>query len=284
MLLDNTNKPVSTPVFESSAECPVKILYVQGAPPFPGPLAYHHEMEIQYIKRGQGAYFIRDRNYSFHRNSLLVIRPDEIHRIDIGLSSYVEKYSFCFTVGFLGERSHLTDLPEDFPRLLELTEREATAIEVIIRNIIEEKDSGQPYWVEVIRSELLRLILLIRRAALRHEPQRQENPLINEILCYIEASFRQEVTLWQVAEHFSVSSSHLSRLFKKCSGLNFKQYLTQRRIAEAKRLLEDDPDRKVSVIARDVGQPDFALFNRSFKMVTGLTPSDYRKLSYRLIK
>lgn len=171
-------------------------------------------------------------------------------------------------------------MPEDFPRLLLLTEREATAIEIILRNIIEEKDGGQPYWIDIVRGELLKLVLLIRRTATCHELLRKENSLINDIMHYIDSNFRQEVTLWQVAEHFSVSSSHLSRLFKKYSGLNFKQYLTQRRIAEAKRLLEDDPDRKLSAIARDVGHPDFVLFNRNFKKVTGLNPSEYRKLSY----
>lgn len=284
MLLDNINTPINTPIFKSSVECPVKILYVKGTPPLSSSLAYHPEMEIQYIKRGQGAYFIHNNNYPFQKNSLLVIKPNYIHRIDNELSLYVEKYSFCFDINFLKERNHLADLPEDFPCLLELTEQEATVIEVIIRNIIKEKESGQPYWVEVICSELIRFILLIRRAALRYEPQKQTSPLINEIIRYIEINFRQELTLGQIAERFAVSSSHLSRQFKRCSGLNFKQYLTERRIAEAKRLLQDEPKRKVSAIAQDVGQPDFALFNRSFKIVTGLTPSEYRKLSYRQIK
>ncbi|MDD3926986.1 MAG: AraC family ligand binding domain-containing protein, partial [bacterium] len=151
--MDDTNKPISAPVFKSPVECPVKIHYDQGERSYSGSLAYHFEMEIQYIRKGQGAYFIRDRSYPFHTNSLLVIRPGEIHRFDPVVPAYIEKYSFCFAVDFLDERSHLADLPEDSPRLLELTEREATAAEVIIRNIIEEKDSGQPYWIEMVRSE-----------------------------------------------------------------------------------------------------------------------------------
>ncbi len=279
MLLDDTNKPVSAPVFNVPVECPVKINFNQGTYSSSGSLAYHHEMEIQYIRKGQGAYFIRDRSYPFHNSSLLVIRPDEIHRLELAVSAYIEKYSFCFAIDFLGDHSRLADLPEDSPRLLELTDRESTAAEVIIRNIIEEKEGGQPYWIEIVYSELLRLILLIRRAALRREPLRQENPLINDVMRYIDANFRQELTLSRAADYFAVSPSHLSRLFKRCSGLNFKQYLTQRRIAEAKRLLEDDPERKIGAIADDIGQPNFALFNRNFKKVTGLTPSEYRKLS-----
>ncbi|MDD4558580.1 MAG: AraC family transcriptional regulator [bacterium] len=278
-MLDDANKPISAPVFNAPVECPVKINFNQGTYAFSGSLAYHQEMEIQYIRKGQGAYFIRDRSYPFHTNSLLVVRPGEIHRLELVPSAYIEKYSFCFAADFLGDHSCLADLPEDSPRLLELTEREAAAAEVIIRNIIEEKEGGQPYWMEIIYSELLRLILLIRRAALRREPLRRENPLINDVMRYIDSNFKQELTLSRLSDCFAVSPSYLSRLFKRCSGLNFKQYLTQRRIAEAKRLLEDDPERKISTIAREVGLPDFALLNRSFKMVTGLTPSEYRKLS-----
>lgn len=61
MLLDDTNKPVSAPVFNVPVECPVKINFNQGTYSSSGSLAYHHEMEIQYIRKGQGAYFIRDR-------------------------------------------------------------------------------------------------------------------------------------------------------------------------------------------------------------------------------
>ncbi len=164
--MSDASKLIGDPIFKSSTECPVKILYVCGKPSLPSSLTYHREIEIQYIKRGQGAYFIHDHNYSFHKNSLLVIRPDELHRIDIELTPYVEKYSICFAADFLDEESYLVDLPDDFPRLFALSEREAAVTEVIARNIIAEKESKQSYWVEMVYSELLRLILLIRRVGI----------------------------------------------------------------------------------------------------------------------
>ncbi|MGI6383884.1 MAG: helix-turn-helix domain-containing protein [bacterium] len=71
---------------------------------------------------------------------------------------------------------------------------------------------------------------------------------------------------------------HLSRLFKQHTGLGFKQYITQRRIAEAKRLLREDIDLSVDAISQRVGFRDFVVFNRNFKIFTGMTPSAYRRM------
>jgi len=279
MLPDNVTKPINTSIYGASGECPI-VIHVsrEKDPGFPIALHTHHKIEIQYIKRGKGEYFIKDRNYSFHKDALLVIGPDEIHRFVPQPELYVEKYCFHFAIDFLGDNSYLADLPPGFPRLIELPEREATAIELIIRDILEEKDAAKPYWLEVVRSELVRLLLLIKRAGAIIEDHRQENPVINSILKYIEDNFRQELTLNQVAEHFSLSPNYLSRLFKQITGLNFKHYIIQRQIAEAKRLLEDYPERKASAIARDIGQPNYIMFNRNFKKLTGLTPSNYRRI------
>lgn len=59
-----------------------------------------------------------------------------------------------------------------------------------------------------------------------------------------------------------------------------KWNILHRRIAEAKLLLSDNSDLKVTFIAGQVGFSDFALFNRNFKHITGLNPAVYRKISH----
>jgi AraC-like DNA-binding protein len=58
--------------------------------------------------------------------------------------------------------------------------------------------------------------------------------------------------------------------------VQFKQYLNIVRITEARRLLMDT-DRQISEIAFAVGYNYPTTFNRIFKEVTGISPSDFRK-------
>ena len=70
---------------------------------------------------------------------------------------------------------------------------------------------------------------------------------------------------------------YFSTLFKKETGQNFTDYLTELRINKAKELLSGD---KVSVqdVAEMVGYSDLKYFSRLFKKTTGVSPSDYKKL------
>ena len=73
-----------------------------------------------------------------------------------------------------------------------------------------------------------------------------------------------------------MNASYLSSLFKKCTGVNFIDYVTDQRISAAKVLL-DDPLRSTAEIASMIGYESASYFTRAFKKRTGMTPTEYRK-------
>lgn len=97
------------------------------------------------------------------------------------------------------------------------------------------------------------------------------------MLQYINSHYDQRITLEGAAQICGVSSSHFSRLFKKENGLCFQDYLTQKRIEQAKhRLLLPNAD--ITTVALSVGFHDHSYFTRVFRRSTGLTPTDYISL------
>jgi len=58
----------------------------------------------------------------------------------------------------------------------------------------------------------------------------------------------------------------------------FKEYVTELRMAEAKRLLSEDSHR-IQDVATAVGYPHTSTFNHNFKEYTGLTPREFREQS-----
>ncbi|MCD9020641.1 helix-turn-helix domain-containing protein [Cohnella silvisoli] len=108
---------------------------------------------------------------------------------------------------------------------------------------------------------------------------RQLNSFSKEIaqaLALIGSKYKDELTLRQIAKTIGISPNYLSTLFKKEVRLNFMDYLTNVRIEEAKRLLQDS-NKMVYEISEQVGFSDQSYFTRSFKKIVGLAPNEYRK-------
>ena len=78
-------------------------------------------------------------------------------------------------------------------------------------------------------------------------------------------------------ERLYVSEDHLRRVFSQLTGKRFSVYLEQCRIRLACRLLEYQPDTKISRLAELVGYPlDGQYFSKVFRKLCGVTPTEYR--------
>ena len=94
----------------------------------------------------------------------------------------------------------------------------------------------------------------------------------------VEKHFRDPtLSVETVCGELHVSSSHFSKIFKQETGFTFLNYLINRRMEEAKRLL-NKTDYKSHVIGEMVGYPEPNYFSYVFKKNYGLSPAKYRKL------
>lgn len=102
--------------------------------------------------------------------------------------------------------------------------------------------------------------------------------LIKKALAYIDAHYRENPSLEEVASSLFISASYFSALFSKTMGESFRTYLLKLKMEEAKRLLSQS-DIKILDIAYQMGYEDLSHFNRAFKKVIGCSPSHFRKIS-----
>lgn len=104
---------------------------------------------------------------------------------------------------------------------------------------------------------------------------KEDSLIVRQAKYFIHKHYAQTVTLDSVAAQVYVSPNYLSVLFKKETGINFVDYVTQVRVEEAQILL-NDPSMDIRAIGSRVGIDDARYFSRIFKKHTGQTPSDYR--------
>jgi two-component system response regulator YesN len=103
-----------------------------------------------------------------------------------------------------------------------------------------------------------------------------ENQAVLEAITYIRNHYQKDITLTEVAEVLNISPEHLSRLFSQELGVNFVVFLRNFRISIAKRMLSSGKY-KIKEIAEKVGYCDAKYFNKVFKSVCHMTPSEYQE-------
>ena len=114
-----------------------------------------------------------------------------------------------------------------------------------------------------------------------------DQKLINALMYLMadERIYRQEnITIGVLAGRLKIPEYRLRRLINQRLGYrNFSVFLNNHRIEEAKAALADPTQAEVPVItiAMDAGFQSLGPFNRAFKAVTGVTPTEYRRLKAR---
>jgi len=104
------------------------------------------------------------------------------------------------------------------------------------------------------------------------------SPLSRKIMEYIEANLKEKITLKKIAEETFFSPIYCEKVFKTDTGKSIIEYLLDRRIDEAKKLIIEG-SLPLSVIAEQLGFCDYNYFSRAFKARSGYSPTAYKKLS-----
>lgn len=113
----------------------------------------------------------------------------------------------------------------------------------------------------------------IRPADAESEPQ-----VVSRAKKYILERFQERITLDEAAQAVNASTRHFCKVFKEATGITFTDYLARARVEKAKHLLLN-PHLRVSEIAFETGFESISQFNRSFKRITGMSPTQFRSES-----
>ena len=105
---------------------------------------------------------------------------------------------------------------------------------------------------------------------------RPHNETVEQICAYLAANYQKKFSLTEVAAQFYLSPYYLSRLFRRITGQSIVDYLNNRRIEAAQKLLETT-ELSISAVAEQTGFASAAHFRRVFREVMGDSPLQYRK-------
>lgn len=219
--------------------------------------------------------------------------PDLARRYQMDAS---RKKSFQVAAECLDEVRFVQELEESCRTVEALPELNGQMVEDWFRQVLEaclygmrqsgeteaplEEEMDKRFWHCTDMAAVYRLL----RQGIQAEIQRlkeakalREMRPITEAKHYIQQHYQEALRLEDVSTAVGFNATYFSTLFKKETGQNFMDYLTELRISKAKELLCGE-ELSVQDVAEQVGYRDLKYFSRLFKKLTGVSPSDYKKL------
>jgi AraC-like DNA-binding protein len=254
---------------------------------------WHDCLEISYVKRGSGKYYIENREIFVEAGDIIIINNIEPHYLEVfneGMCQPVIIFNpslICSSNKLSFDYNYLQpffDRGADFPNKLTSNNPFTQEIMSELIEIEHEYENKNEAYQLVIKSKLLTIMAKLIRNFIHQDKstsyfanKRISLIKIQEVMEYINAHFSENITLNGISSRFYVSPQYLSTIFKRLTGINFLDYLNNTRINHALFLLQNT-DKKIVTISGDCGFNNTNHFNNTFKKITGKTPSEYRAL------
>lgn len=150
------------------------------------------------------------------------------------------------------------------------TEDSAALASPMLQRLGEGQDEAA---VAALRDWLLQISEKIHEARAA-----RTNSLVNAVRDYINTMYAEPVGLAEASRHVGRNPSYISRLVREHTGKSFTQLLTDKRMAEAKRLLKET-SLKINEVAERTGYTNVRYFTRVFKATMNMSANDYRTFS-----
>lgn len=129
---------------------------------------------------------------------------------------------------------------------------------------------------DAARAHLTLLLVELGRLGLDVRLDRDADPVLAGVFDVIERRFHEPISLDDVAGAVALTPGHLTTVVGRRTGRTVGQWITERRMREARRLLADT-DLPVGEVAGRVGYRDPAYFTRRFRHAHGMTPGAWRR-------
>ncbi len=117
---------------------------------------------------------------------------------------------------------------------------------------------------------------LLSTAFSKLELTARQETISQKVHRYIKEHYAENIDRNSIAEEFYVNPEYLGKIYKRETGKNLKDAVSEYRIQKARELLSH-PNIRIGEIAMEVGFDSFAYFSTLFKKYTGTTPNEYRK-------
>lgn len=245
---------------------------------------HDHLAQITYWTSGHGRYFIEDRSLDFSAPTISFVPSGVAHGFEVDTET-----SDAIVVSIADDAlialQTQTILPLDAAVLVADAPGNALwlGMDAVMRRIESEYGEGRPGMDRTLAA--LSGVMLTDIARLAHETPAQSTApavavLAREFRRSVDRHFRENWPIERYEQELGATAHLLAKACRAAFGVSPKEFIGERRLLEAKRLLLFTV-RPVEDVAYELGLKDAAYFSRFFKERTGVPPGLWRTTHLR---
>lgn len=238
---------------------------------------WHSEMEFIYVKSGNLEIEIDDTVYEVKQGHLMIVASGVLHAY-MEAAPTSEIWAVRILLKDILSCSGMKEIMGDLYSSTTIIRTSAIMVRIMQELIYADFGAMNDCYTIIKASELTVEILKDKSCIKNYIDGKvvENSENIAKMQQYVENLLHKEITLTMVAEYMGFSVSYCSKYIKKKTNLNFLDYVNSIRMREAETLLRTT-DLGITQISYSTGFNSIQSFNRIFKKLRGITPTEYRK-------
>ena len=236
---------------------------------------YHDYYELYFLDNGERYHYIDDKLYKTEAGDCIIFPPQTMHRSYSEQGCTFSRIVLYFRPDIISSDALRQKLADSYCIYKSDTES-LKKLRRLMYYFLEAQNSASAYKQEQMEA-LVNLIIItvlgMKESTIGIERHNRTTHIIN----YINNNYEHDISLDVLADMFHISTYYLCREFKKNTNRTVVDYIKRTRIMNAERLFKET-DKNVTEVATLTGFSNLTHFNRVFKEIAGVNPSQYKKL------
>jgi AraC-like DNA-binding protein len=249
---------------------------------------HHHDFyELYFLLSGEVDYLVEGKIYKLNPGDIVLLNTRELHQAVIRKGA--EKYE---RIVLWVDKAYLESMSTEHSNLAicyESPEKQTVIstdfdmrreVQSLLNKILAIEDFKGMGSDILSRAYLMELFVIINNILLRKDKRENINTirstLIDKVIEYIEENLGGEVSIDNLSDTFFISKYHMSREFKKYTGITIHRYIILKRLIAAKELILQKE--AINEVYMKCGFGDYSNFFRAFKNEYGITPKQFYEI------
>ena len=240
---------------------------------------FHEFDKLVILLSGRVEYSLEGVTYSMEPWDVLPVKHHVIHKALIDRSLPYERVIIYLDRKFFDRILPEAALMESFDRsrgLLSPDEQQRRELKNALEAYENSEKDGRRGAQTMRDTLMIQLLIVVNRLTAAGEIAEpgSDDPKIGAILSYINENLHEELSVDALAERAYLSRYHFMRLFKQHTGCTVHEYVRQRRLLNAARLIREGTG--AALAAEQSGFKDYSAFHRAFKTAFGISPGSLK--------